>query len=63
MTGPELPEDFDSMGAEEIETQFLRNPICSEAEMPQPSFGLIAPSAACAAAKRAIGTRKGEQET
>ena len=63
MTGPELPEDFDRMGAEEIETQFLRNPICPEAEMPQPSFGLIAPSAACAAARRAIGTRKGEQET
>ncbi len=63
MATHQVPEDFDRMGAEEIEALFLRNPIYPEAAIPQPSFGLIAPSAACAAASRAIGTRKGEQET
>jgi len=63
MTDSAVPEDFDRMGAEEIETLFLRNPIYPEAESAQPSLAFTAPSAACAAASRAIGTRKGEQET
>ena len=40
-----------------------RNDECGVIDEAQPSLAFTAPSAACAAASRAIGTRKGEQET